>query len=144
MYNTWEGGSDRPRWPVRPRVMMTRSREADRMIQNALCGKWDWGDTAGPPSWGHRPVWSFSGRFYPKWQKKYKKWVPTHSLWVPTNKSSLSPVFYHYYYYFYYYLLTFCYLLFCLIDTFLIIHCYHYVVVYQCDVFLCDCGCWTE
>ena len=58
---TWEWGRDSPRWPVKPRATMTRSREAERMTQNALCGKRDWEDAAESPSWGdvstHKDRW---------------------------------------------------------------------------------------
>ena len=59
--HTWEWGRDSPRCPVRPRATMTRSREAERMTQNALCGKRDWEDAAESPSWGdvstHKDQW---------------------------------------------------------------------------------------
>lgn len=39
-WHTWECGLSRPKWPVKPRPMRSRSREAERLTQNALWGKW--------------------------------------------------------------------------------------------------------
>lgn len=51
--HTWVWGWDLPKCPVKPRARMARSRQAERLTQNALCGKWNKGDSSGPPSWEH-------------------------------------------------------------------------------------------